>query len=83
MEYKCVGEEVRVVSVVNRLQAGLSSSSQFQLQSGLEPEWDSFHLRRRVVDSASFIENLGNSNKTHVRHWQIKYVLLKNIMGKW
>lgn len=37
MEYKCVGEEVSVAWVVNRLQSGLSSSSQLQLPSGFEP----------------------------------------------
>ena len=67
--------EVRAVWTVCGLPSGLSSGSQFQLQSGFEPrvkqllssDGASFHLRRRVVDSAPFSENLNVGKKRHIR----------------
>lgn len=75
MEYKCVGQEVTVVRRENRLQSGLSSRSQFQLQPGFKPQvtqrlsTDGASLWRQVVYSAPFIEDLKKrKDKQHSYH---------------
>lgn len=80
MEYKCVGHEVTVVRRVNRLQSGLSSRSQLQLQPGFKPQVTqrlstdgaSLHLWRQVVYSAPFIEDLKKRKDKHHSYQIIK-----------